>query len=166
MRITPDNLGIVSALAYTGCALALALVFFGLTLTGDYDWVARLGGAGWVFLLALVIFMPTLPGLIRERVTGEKAAPMVHDHDAMLRGESQPAPAAGRDHERMMGKGERRKTMAKDPVCGMDVDIDSAAGMSEHNGHIYHFCSLGCQQEFDGEPEKFTMEHGDEAEDL
>lgn len=45
--------------------------------------------------------------------------------------------------------------MAKDPVCGMDVDEKSAAGTSEYNGKTYYFCSKGCKTAFDKEPEKY-----------
>ena len=37
-------------------------------LTGDYDWVARLGGAGWVFLLSMIILMPTITPWIKRRM--------------------------------------------------------------------------------------------------
>ena len=40
-----------------------------------------------------------------------------------------------------------------DPVCGMEVDPDRAAGHSEHAGQTYHFCSAGCKARFDAEPE-------------
>jgi len=46
--------------------------------------------------------------------------------------------------------------MAKDPVCGMDVDPKSAAGKSEYQGQTYYFCSPGCKQAFDKEPEKYV----------
>ncbi len=52
--------------------------------------------------------------------------------------------------------------MAKDPVCGMDVDEKKAAGKSEYQGQTYYFCSPGCKKEFDKEPQKFvgkTAEH-------
>ena len=42
--------------------------------------------------------------------------------------------------------------MAKDPVCGMDVDPKTAAGKSEHNGQTYYFCSPGCKKSFDKDP--------------
>ncbi len=45
--------------------------------------------------------------------------------------------------------------MAKDPVCGMDVDEKSAAGKSEYKGQTYYFCSPGCKQSFDKEPERY-----------
>ena len=46
--------------------------------------------------------------------------------------------------------------MAKDPVCGMDVDERSAAGKSEYKGQTYYFCSPGCKRSFDKDPEKYV----------
>lgn len=46
--------------------------------------------------------------------------------------------------------------MAKDPVCGMDVDESSAPATSEHEGLTYYFCSPGCKREFDANPEKYA----------
>lgn len=48
--------------------------------------------------------------------------------------------------------------MAKDPVCGMDVDPKTAAGTSEHQGKTYYFCSPGCKKQFDESPQKFVEE--------
>ena len=45
--------------------------------------------------------------------------------------------------------------MAKDPVCGMEVDPKTAAGKSEYKGQTYYFCSLGCKKAFDKEPQKY-----------
>jgi Cu+-exporting ATPase len=42
-----------------------------------------------------------------------------------------------------------------DPVCGMKVEPDSAAGTSTHAGTTYYFCSLGCKQKFDANPAEF-----------
>lgn len=49
--------------------------------------------------------------------------------------------------------------MAKDPVCGMDVDPKTAAGKSEYNGQTYYFCSNGCKKAFDKEPKKYVGDH-------
>ncbi len=46
--------------------------------------------------------------------------------------------------------------MAKDPVCGMQVDEKTASGKSEYKGQTYYFCSAGCKKSFDKEPEKFV----------
>jgi Cu+-exporting ATPase len=42
-----------------------------------------------------------------------------------------------------------------DPVCGMTVDRDSAAGAWEHEGETYLFCSLGCLERFREDPGRF-----------
>jgi len=46
--------------------------------------------------------------------------------------------------------------MAKDPVCGMDVDPKTAAGKSEYQGQTYYFCSPGCKKAFDKEPARYV----------
>lgn len=46
--------------------------------------------------------------------------------------------------------------MAKDPVCGMDVNEQEAAGTSEYQGTTYFFCSPGCKTQFDRDPERFV----------
>ena len=45
--------------------------------------------------------------------------------------------------------------MAKDPVCGMDVDEKTAAATLEYQGKTYYFCALGCKKAFDTDPEKY-----------
>jgi YHS domain-containing protein len=49
--------------------------------------------------------------------------------------------------------------MYKDPVCGMDVEPETAAGKSEYKGQTYYFCSLGCKASFDKNPEKYLTSH-------
>lgn len=34
--------------------------------------------------------------------------------------------------------------MAKDPVCGMEVDEKKPAATTEYNGQAYYFCSAHC----------------------
>jgi Cu+-exporting ATPase len=48
----------------------------------------------------------------------------------------------------------------KDPVCGMMVDPQKAAGKVEHAGKTYYFCSPRCQERFEKEPEKFLAAPG------
>jgi Cu+-exporting ATPase len=38
---------------------------------------------------------------------------------------------------------------AIDPICGMTVDPQRAAGTSERDGTTYYFCSKGCKEKFD-----------------
>jgi hypothetical protein len=59
----------ISAIIYTSIALLGAGAFLAATtLGGDYDWVARLGGAGWVFLLSMIILMPTVTPWLKRRL--------------------------------------------------------------------------------------------------
>jgi hypothetical protein len=58
----------IAAVVYTSLSLAAALVFFVATLLGDYSWVARVGGSLWVFGLCMIILMPTVTPLVRERM--------------------------------------------------------------------------------------------------
>ncbi len=54
--------------------------------------------------------------------------------------------------------------MAKDPVCGMQIDEANAAGKSEYRGKTYYFCSLGCKASFDKEPEKYVKRNDTSSE--
>jgi len=51
--------------------------------------------------------------------------------------------------------------MAKDPVCGMEVDEKAAAATSEYKGKRYYFCAAGCKKAFDSDPGKYVA--GSEA---
>lgn len=53
--------------------------------------------------------------------------------------------------------------MAKDVVCGMQVDEKTSAGKSEYQGETYYFCSPGCKATFEKEPERFVKPHDDSA---
>lgn len=46
--------------------------------------------------------------------------------------------------------------MAKDPVCGMNVDEKTAKYKSEHLGKTYYFCSQMCKTTFDKNPAKYA----------
>jgi len=45
--------------------------------------------------------------------------------------------------------------MAKDPVCGMECDEQTAVATSEYKGKTYYFCTMGCKKAFDADPEKY-----------
>jgi Cu+-exporting ATPase len=47
--------------------------------------------------------------------------------------------------------------MEKDPVCGMIVKTDEAAGRSEYQGKSYFFCTVSCKERFDRSPQTFTV---------
>ena len=42
--------------------------------------------------------------------------------------------------------------MVKDPVCGMQVDEQTAKRVSEFAGIKYYFCSDGCKKKFAANP--------------
>jgi Cu+-exporting ATPase len=43
----------------------------------------------------------------------------------------------------------------KDPVCGMDVEPRDAAGMVQHAGQTYYFCSDHCVKKFKTDPDRY-----------
>jgi Cu+-exporting ATPase len=45
--------------------------------------------------------------------------------------------------------------LTRDPVCGMTVDPQSAAGSFEYDGQTYLFCGLGCLDKFRADPRRF-----------
>ncbi|MFH1651123.1 MAG: YHS domain-containing protein [Chloroflexota bacterium] len=45
--------------------------------------------------------------------------------------------------------------MAKDLVCGMDVDEKTAPAKAEYKGKTYYFCAPGCKKAFEADPEKY-----------
>jgi len=48
----------------------------------------------------------------------------------------------------------------KDPVCGMTVAPEKAAGKVEHAANTYYFCSKQCAERFSREPERFLAVPG------
>lgn len=46
--------------------------------------------------------------------------------------------------------------MAKDPVCGMDVNERDASATAQHQGRTFYFCSPACKQRFDQNPEQYA----------
>jgi len=46
--------------------------------------------------------------------------------------------------------------MAKDPVCGMEVDEKKAAVKFQHQGKTYVFCAPSCKAKFEKAPEKYV----------
>ncbi len=60
--------GVVSAAVYTAISLAASVAFLGVTLAGDHSWVARGGGAAWVFGLSMIVLMPLVTPRIKKRM--------------------------------------------------------------------------------------------------
>ncbi len=49
--------------------------------------------------------------------------------------------------------------MAKDPVCGMEVEPSQTQYKAVYKGEIYYFCSLACKKAFEKDPE-YYLTHG------
>jgi YHS domain-containing protein len=43
-------------------------------------------------------------------------------------------------------------SQVKDPVCGMMIDPEEAAGSTTFEGHEIYFCSDQCRREFEADP--------------
>ncbi|MGH2554576.1 MAG: heavy metal translocating P-type ATPase, partial [Actinomycetota bacterium] len=52
----------------------------------------------------------------------------------------------------------KREEMATmpDPVCGMEVDPENAAGSAETEGRTQYFCSRACQEQFKADPDMYA----------
>jgi P-type Cu+ transporter len=52
----------------------------------------------------------------------------------------------------------KEEPMAKDPVCGMDVNDRDAKATAQHGGKSYNFCSTECRDQFQKNPERYTRQ--------
>ncbi len=50
-------------------------------------------------------------------------------------------------------------TQHTDPVCGMQVEEQNAAGASDYKGETYYFGGQGCKEKFDEDPEAYANSH-------
>ena len=46
--------------------------------------------------------------------------------------------------------------MAEDPVCGMRIDSEEAAGTLEYEGKTYYFCSQAYHDAFEAAPTSYV----------
>jgi Cu+-exporting ATPase len=46
--------------------------------------------------------------------------------------------------------------LAKDVICGMNVDEKTASYKTDYNGKTYYFCSDACLKKFLKEPQKYA----------
>ncbi|MCA0454011.1 MAG: heavy metal translocating P-type ATPase [Chloroflexi bacterium] len=52
--------------------------------------------------------------------------------------------------------------MARDPVCGMEIDPQSAVAFREHAGQTFYFCSQQCADAFDADPHRYNSSESHE----
>ncbi len=53
--------------------------------------------------------------------------------------------------------------MAKDLVCGMDVNEEEAKAKgltTEYQGQTYYFCAPGCKRAFEQNPQQYVGQQG------
>ncbi|MCK6585061.1 MAG: heavy metal translocating P-type ATPase [Anaerolineales bacterium] len=43
-----------------------------------------------------------------------------------------------------------------DPVCGMEIESQSAFATRQHKGRTFHFCSQSCVEQFDADPHRYA----------
>lgn len=48
-------------------------------------------------------------------------------------------------------------TTAGDPVCGMQVNPETAVAV-EHGGHVYYFCESACAYTFRDDPDRWIRQ--------
>ncbi len=49
-------------------------------------------------------------------------------------------------------------SQTRDPVCGMMIERDTAAGKTVYQSEEVYFCSDSCRRTFEAEPERFVPE--------
>ena len=60
------------------------------------------------------------------------------------------------DHDHShKGRDDAETGLAKDPVCGMDVNPATTPHHAVHIGRAFHFCSAGCRAKFVADPESY-----------
>ena len=47
-----------------------------------------------------------------------------------------------------------------DPVCGMEVEVETAEHIHDHDGESYYFCSAHCREAFVADPSQYLEEAG------
>ena len=50
--------------------------------------------------------------------------------------------------------------LARDPVCGMNLEPATAKHVHDHDGKKYYFCCAGCRQKFEVDPQSFLNKPG------
>jgi YHS domain-containing protein len=46
-----------------------------------------------------------------------------------------------------------------DPVCGMQIDSETAAARIDHGTHVHYFCSTECRDRFVADPARYHDAH-------
>jgi Cu+-exporting ATPase len=76
-----------------------------------------------------------------------------NDHQHHAQSQAPPSHTSGSDRDA------GHRIVAKDPVCGMDVFPETAAGSIEYDGRTIYFCSRHCLERFKADPERYAAPH-------
>jgi YHS domain-containing protein len=49
-----------------------------------------------------------------------------------------------------------RQPSVNDPVCGMEINAQTAAATTVFQGQTFYFCRVECQQQFVKSPERYA----------
>ncbi|HYI92214.1 MAG TPA: heavy metal translocating P-type ATPase [Bryobacteraceae bacterium] len=63
------------------------------------------------------------------------------------------------DPERYLKTGSSTPSEVLDPVCGMTISPEDAAGNTEYKGQTYYFCHPNCLAKFKADPERYLEPH-------
>ncbi len=156
--VLPDELkSLRLTLAYRGHQLDVVVDHREITVA------ATPGGAPPVTLV-LAGRTLTLPpgGQVRRhlpRDPAKRAASSVGADATGSRSRSAGGLAAGRHLSNTNTTNRRNpRAMTTDPVCGMSIEESAAAGSITHEGTVYYFCSITCQERFEAEPSQYASE--------
>ena len=72
----------------------------------------------------------------------------------------------GSARDAVHGDHHHKNDTAKDPVCGMSVDMQNAKYHSELRGNSWYFCSARCQAKFGADPDQFLNPESKPAEPM
>jgi DNA-binding transcriptional ArsR family regulator/YHS domain-containing protein len=50
--------------------------------------------------------------------------------------------------------------VVQDPVCGMRVSVSEAGATTQHDGHSYYFCGVGCKAKFEAKSTEYVTKEG------
>ena len=64
---------------------------------------------------------------------------------------------AGRTGVLLEPAAQAAESESTDPVCNMTVNVAESRYHSSHNGTAFHFCCLGCKEQFEREPDAYAV---------
>jgi xanthine dehydrogenase accessory factor len=123
---------------------------------------ALAGGAGYVGLVASARRAAVVLAGLRDRGLGEEALARLRSPAGRDLGSSSQEEIAVAIlaelvdwHHQHPATGAEEPAELSDPVCGMTVALDAAAGTAEYAGVVYAFCSPACQAAFEADPARY-----------